>query len=156
MTKVDKEQQKLKAQQSSGKFALLYEPEEITSSKPVRETIKGLTQNKIEKQSFEIFAKSKKLEFYHNMCLKIQKTFPLDNNLLTKLVYIDPAKVDDEKTEDEFKEICDQMPHFIKEENDDVISQLRSLRLNKSDFDKERYDKYLKDVKDDSIPHMFC
>ena len=152
MTKVDKELQKLKAEQSSGKFALLYEPEQITLSKAVRETIKGLTQNKIEKQSFEIFAKSKKLEFYHNMCRKIQKTFPLDNNLLTKLVYIDPAKVDDEKTEDAFKEICDQMPQFIKEENDDVISQLRSLRLNKSDFDKEKYDKYLKEVKDDSIP----
>ena len=151
MIKVDKEKQKLENQLSSGRFATLYESEEITLSKSVKDTIKSLTQDKTERQSMEIFAKTKKLKFYHSLCLKIQKTFPLDNVLSTKLVYIDPAKLEDDKTEDAFREICDTIPHFIKEGKDDIISELRKLRLNKSDFGKEKYEKYLKEFNDDEI-----
>ena len=151
-SKVDKEIDKLRGQQSSGRFATLYEPEQVTLCKSVIETIKTLTKDKEKRKSFELFARTKKFEFYKDLCQKIQKNFPIDNSLLTKLAYVDPAKIDLEKTESSFQEICNHMPSFIKDETDDVISQLRSLRLNKTDFDQERYQKYLKDSVDDTIP----
>ena len=118
---------------------------QVTLCKSVIETIKTLTKDKEKRKSFEVFARSKKFEFYKALCQKIQKNFPIDNNLLTKLAYVDPAKID-------LEEICNHMPSFIKDETDEVISQLRTLRLNKTDFDQERYHKYLKDAVDYTIP----
>ena len=106
--------------------------------------------DKAEKKELEMFAKEKKLDFYHSLCLNIQKSFPLDNSILTHLAYIDPAKVDHDNTEKAFKEICDRMPHFIKpEEKDEVIVQLRILQMNKADFGED-YEDYCLQVQDES------
>ena len=105
-SKFDKQIDKLRGQQSSGRFATLYEPEQVTLCKSVIETIKTLTKDKEKRKSFELFARTKKFEFYKDLCQKIQKNFPIDNSLLTKLAYVDPAKIDLEKTESSFKEIC--------------------------------------------------
>ena len=82
------------------------------------------------------------------MCTSIQSHLPLDNSLLTNLVYIDPLKEDDEKTEEAVKEICDKMSNYIKpEEKDSVIAELRLLACDLG----EDYPLYCEKRMDDSI-----
>ena len=55
--------------------------------------------------------------------------------MLSKLVYLDPLRIEDDKTEKSFRYICQQLPKFINEtEIDEVVSELRNLQLNLSDM----------------------
>lgn len=150
MEKMDKEEEKLRDKLSNGRFATVFEPKQVTLSSTVKETIKSLYQTRCEGQEMEMHARELKLEFYLGLCKKIQQSLPLDNALLSKIVYIDPAKLNDDKTEKKFMEICEQMPGYIGTEKDEVISDYRKLRLNQADMGKD-YEKYLEEVKDDDI-----
>ena len=70
------------------------------------------------------------------------------------MVFIDPAKIDHDKTEAALKAICEKMPDFMKDETDQVVSQLRWLQLDKSDFKGTDNENYLKLVQDDSLCSM--
>ena len=98
-----------------------------------------------------MLAKIKNQKFYYWLCLSIQKNFPLDNNLLANMVFSDPAKSNHDKTEAALKAICEKMPDFTEDETDQVVSQLRCLQLNKSDFKGTDYEKCLKLVQDGSL-----
>ena len=137
--KVKKELKKLENGLSSGKFATLYESEELTLSKSFREIINKLTEGAKNQKNLarELVkrAKENKLEFYTQMAKNIQKYLPLDNRMLSKLVYIDPLKIEDKSTEDSFRFICKQLPTYISEtEVDEVVSDLRILQVNLADM----------------------
>ena len=139
LDKIKKELKILEGSLSSGKFATLYESGEITLSKTMRETIKKITDNEKDKKDLvrklEKRAKEKKLEFYTHLAENIKKYLPLDNRMLSKLVYLDPLRIEDDKTEKSFRYICQQLPKFINEtEIDEVVSELRNLQLNLSDM----------------------
>ena len=104
-------------------------------SKKLKDLTAGKQDRKTCVREMEEKARAQKLEFYHNLSLNIQKYLPLDNSLLTYLVYIDPKLVSHEKTEDSFMKICAKMSNFIQEEEvDEVISELRVLQVNMTDF----------------------
>ena len=105
----------------------------------MRETIKKITDNEKDKKDLvrklEKRAKEKKLEFYTHLAENIKKYLPLDNRMLSKLVYLDPLRIEDDKTEKSFRYIYQQLPKFINEtEIDEVVSELRNLQLNLSDM----------------------
>ena len=151
MKKLQKEKKKMESKMSGGRYALLYEVDQITLSKDVKMTISELAKNSEEKYELETMAKEKKLEFHHRLALGLQKRFPLDNNLLTNLSYIDPALVFNEKTESAFKKIAEKMSNFIKEEEvDSIVSDIRRLQMNKEDLGKD-FKKYCEQKKDDKI-----
>ena len=151
MAKLGKEKKKLESKLSEGRYAKLYDVDNITLSKDLRITISGLAKNSEEKCELETMAKEKKLDFYHRLALGLQKRLPLDNHLLTQLAYIDPILICNEKTEGALKKISEKMSSFIKpEEIDSVISELRRLQMNKDDFGED-FHEYCKQKKDDTI-----
>ena len=114
--KIDKEKEKLGDSLSSGRFATLYEANRIMLGKDLTETIANLTNNKAERKDFEMLARIKKQKFYLRLCLRIQKNFPLENSLLSNLVFIDLAKIYHDKPEAALKAIWGKIPEFMKEE----------------------------------------
>ena len=151
MAKSVKEKKKLESKHSEGRYAILYEVDNITLSKDLRIKISGLAKNSEEKCELETMAKEKKLDFHHRLALGLQKRFPLDNHLLTQLSYIDPVLICNEKTEGAFKKIAEKMSSFIKpEEIDSIISELRRLQMNRDDFGED-YKEYSEQKKDDTL-----
>ena len=127
-----KQKEKLQLKVSSGRYVKLLDIHDMTLTREVKATISDLTKNleegKVRSAELELMAKEKKREFYHSLALNIQKRLPLENQLLTNIAYIDPALINNEKTEAAFRKIADKMPYFIKpEEKDDVIAELRTL-----------------------------
>ena len=151
MAKLVKEKKKLESKISEGRYALLFEIEQITLSKEVKIRISELAKNSAEKCELETMAKEKKLQFHHKLAIGIQRRFPLDNNLLTQLSYIDPVLICNEKTENAFKKIAEKMPSYIKEEEiDSIVSELRKLQMNKEDLG-EAFKEYCEQKKDDKL-----
>ena len=152
MEKFDKELEKIREKKSVGRFATIFETKQVTLCSQVKETIKRLYDQttRSEKENVEMHAKELKLEFYVALCKKLLQSLPLQNQLLSKMIFIDPYKLDDDKTEKKLLEICDHMQEFIGAEKDEVISEFRSLRLNKADFGED-YKKYLIQCADENL-----
>ena len=75
---------------------------------------------------------------------------------MSSLVFIDPHNIDNPKTEKAFRKICDKMPMFISEnEQDDVIKELRHLQMNLSNYGKD-FEKYreLREKNDDLFKEL--
>ena len=97
-------------------------------------------------------ARQQKFKFFHTLSLNTQKYLPLDNSVLTHLTYMDPFLINSDKTENAFKKLCDKMPEYIKpEEKEEIISELRVLQFNNSDFG-EKFKDYCNQRKDDTVP----
>ena len=151
MKKLVKEKQRLESKMSDGRYALLYEVDQITLSKDVKMTISELAKNSEENWALETMAKEKKLEFHHRLALALQKRFPLDNHLLTHLSYIDPVLICNEKTESAFKKIAEKMSNFIKEEEiDSIVSEIRRLQMNNKDLGED-FKEYCEQKKDNKL-----
>ena len=97
---------------SSGRYVKLLDIHDLTLTREVKATISDLTKNleegKVRSAELELMAKEKKRDFYHSLALNIQKRLPLENQLLTNLAYIDPALINNEKTETVFRKIADK------------------------------------------------
>ena len=151
-----KQREKLQLKVSSGRYVKLLDIKDMTLTKEVKVTISDLTKNleegKVRSAELVLMAKEKKRDFYHSLALNIQKRLPLDNQILTNLAYIDPALINNEKTEAAFRKIAEKMPCFIKpEEKDDVIAELRNLQIRKEDFGED-FKEYVLQKKDENLP----
>ena len=144
MTMLKREIKKAEEEKSNGRFALLLEPKDMTLGKAVRETISSMAVSKQMAKDLEKEAKKKKFDYYRSFSSHLQKHLPLENHLLSHLVFVDPHNIDNKKTEKAFRGICDKMPMLISEdEQDEVIKELRHLQKNLKNVGKD-FEKFLK------------
>ena len=156
MTMLKREIKKAEEEKSDGRFALLLEPKDMTLGKAVRETISSMAVSKQMAKDLEKEAKKKKFDYYRSFSSHLQKHLPLENHLLSHLVFVDPHNIDNKKTEKAFRGICDKMPMLISEdEQDEVIKELRHLQMNLKNFGKD-FEKYreLREQNDDLFKNL--
>ena len=113
-----KQKEKLQLKVSSGRYGKLLDIHDMTLTREVKATISDLTKNleegKVRSAELELMAKEKRL--LSQFGIELPETTAIENQLLTNIAYIDPALINNEKTEAAFRKIADKMPYFIKPE----------------------------------------